>query len=221
MPTPKTILYIDQRTDWQTVLILPLAVQAAVAEDWLARCQIRGLRNQLVAEPRTTVLPNKSVFLELNRIQTEVDAGKYLFDLLLQSPAGDRRKMVQGTAMIVPTVTVWQAPPVNSPTIPPVVNPAWLNDAIGLAIAQHNLAAHSDLAGSGESIPSRAVFTPEDGQTVFTLVNVPTFPHLSQLFLNGQKMLFIFDYTINGAIINWQDRIRLEASDEFEIFFYE
>jgi len=157
------ILYIDQRTDWRMLLILPLAVQAEIDATWLARCQIRGLSSQLIAEPSATVLPNKSVSLALNRVQTDTKPGKYAFDLLLQSPLGDRRKTVQGTAIIASTVTIWQVPPVTPPAVPPDATPPWLTDAVNSAIATHNAnpSAHPGLITGGgggiapATIPSR------------------------------------------------------------------
>jgi len=215
------ILYIDQRTDWRMLLILPLAVQAEIDQTWLARCQIRGLSSQLIAEPSATVLLNKSVSLALNRTQTDTKPGKYAFDLLLQSPLGDRRKTVQGTAIIASTVTIWQVPPVTPPVVPPDATPPWLTDVVNSAIATHNanLAAHPGLSAGGGSVQTRTVFTPTNGQTVFTLAAVPALPHLSYLFLNGVKAMFGPDYTINGANVNWQNRVQLGASDEFEVFY--
>ena len=44
-------------------------------------------------------------------------------------------------------------------------------------------------AGVGGISSTRAVFTPLNGQTVFTLATAPTLPHLSQIFLNGVKAI--------------------------------
>ena len=172
------ILYIDQRTDWRMLLILPLAVQAEIDQTWPARCQIRGLSSQLIAEPSATVLPNKSVSLALNRTQTDTKPGKYAFDLLLQSPTGDRRKTVQGTAIIASTVTIWQVPPVTPPVVPPDATPPWLTDVVNGAIAIHNadLSAHPGLVGGGvvfelvAGVPlsgDRAVIANSAGQAIY------------------------------------------------------
>jgi len=199
-------LNIDQRTDWRTALILPLAARAEINENWLARCQIRSSINQLIAEPRAAVLPDKSVSLELNRVETSVEAGNYFFDLLLESPSGDRQKMVKGTAIIISTATVWQTVPSAPPAIPPEVNPAWLNDAISDAIA-----------GATYSREVLTVLT--NNQVQFGLTGVPSLPHLSQFFVNGEKMRFVIDYTINGSILNWNSRMQMEVTDELELFY--
>jgi len=199
-------LNIDQRTDWRTALILPIAAREEINENWLARCQIRSPIDQLIAEPRAAVLPDKSVSLELNRVETSVGAGNYFFDLLLESPSGDRQKMVKGTAIIISTATVWQTVPSAPPVIQPEVNPAWLDNAISDAIA-------------GATYSREVLTVLSNNQVQFGLTGVPSLPHLSQFFVNGVKASFGTDYAINGSILNWNNQMQMETTDELELFY--
>ena len=54
------------------------------------------------------------------------------------------------------------------------------------------------------------------GYTVWTLSKVPVNPELSELYLNGQKQRFLYDYSINGQILIWQT-ITLSPTDYLEI----
>ena len=56
----------------------------------------------------------------------------------------------------------------------------------------------------------------DPGQTVWTLIKVPVNPELSELYLNGQKQRFLYDYSINGQILTWQTLI-LSTTDYLEI----
>jgi hypothetical protein len=211
-------LAIDQHTDWTVVLTLP-ALPVVPGGTWSARCQIRD-DDLLLVEPTATVLTGGLVRLELNNTQTGLNAGVYAYDLLIESPQGDRSKVFTGVVTIFATKTRWGPLPAP-PELQPTPTPDWLTEVVTGAIANHNanLAAHPGLAGGGGSVQTRTVFTPSNGQTVFTLAAVPALPHLSQLFLNGVKARFTLDYTINGAIINWQNRVQLGVSDEFEVFY--
>ena len=56
----------------------------------------------------------------------------------------------------------------------------------------------------------------DPGQRVWTLSKVPVNPELSELYLNGQKQRFLYDYSINGQILTWQTLI-LSPTDYLEI----
>jgi len=63
-------------------------------------------------------------------------------------------------------------------------------------------------------------FVPTLGQTVFTLTDIPTIPSLSQLFVNGQKQLFIRDYSISGTQLTYLNALYLlNSADDLEIYF--
>lgn len=56
----------------------------------------------------------------------------------------------------------------------------------------------------------------DPGQTVWTLSKVPVNPELSELYLNGQKQQFLYDYSINGQVLTWQT-LTLSPTDYLEI----
>lgn len=39
--------------------------------------------------------------------------------------------------------------------------------------------------------------------TIWTLSAVPSAPHMSKLFINGQKQTFGIDYVVNGGLVSW------------------
>ena len=216
-------LIIHQRTDWEQTLTPP--VLPLPDASWGARCQIRDAAGVLLAEPLATVEPDGDIRLELGRSLTNIrPSSSHAYDVLLESPGGDRDKFFSGQVTVVGTITQWGMVPPVIPGAPPDPIPAWLSGVVGGAIANHNanLAAHPGLitGGGGGGISStREVFTLSNGQTVFTLAEVPVSPQLSYLFLNGVKMRFALDYTVNGANVNWQNRVQLQVTDEFEVFY--
>ncbi len=97
---------------------------------------------------------------------------------------------------------------------------SWL-EAVGDLIAAHNGSgdAHGGAIGGGTGELRREVFTPINNQSQFPLAQIPSLPHLSHLFVNGEKARFGIDYVINGAIITWNNRMTIESLDEIEIYY--
>ena len=211
MPTlPPLVIY--QQLAFEQILPPPTAI---ADNTWSVRFNIWNGKTSLTTGS-AVVLPNKSVRLRLSQAQTNLAVGSYDYYLDMRSANQSQVFDFEGAA----SVEVFQPAPPQPPVEPESI-PAWLTIAVSGAIDTHNanLAAHPGLAGGGGSVQTRTVFTPSNGQTVFTLAAVPALPHLSQLFLNGVKARFTLDYTINGAIINWQNRVQLGVSDEFEVFY--
>jgi hypothetical protein len=73
-------------------------------------------------------------------------------------------------------------------------------------------------AGTGAP-PNRIVLVPTDGQSTFTLPSAPTLPHLSQLFINTTKALYIRDYTIDGLLLRWVGDFPIQPTDQIEFLF--
>jgi hypothetical protein len=55
------------------------------------------------------------------------------------------------------------------------------------------------------------------GQTSFTLPFISVSPHLSQLYLNGEKATYLQDYILNSTQLTWLG-IELELDDELELY---
>lgn len=65
----------------------------------------------------------------------------------------------------------------------------------------------------------REAFVPTPGQTTFALSNIPEYPHLTRVWLNGVKADFSNHFIIDGSILKWLSSIRLEPSDLFEVIY--
>jgi hypothetical protein len=70
--------------------------------------------------------------------------------------------------------------------------------------------------GSGNGRVERLDIT-SDGQTQFTLSFIVVSPNLSQLYLNGEKVSYPADYTIDSTQLTWLG-IELETDDELELY---
>jgi len=206
-------LTIYQQLAYEQILLPPVAIADTT---WSVNFNVWNDVTDLIVGSGV-VLADRSVRLRLNQDQTRLAIGGYEYNLIMRSANKEQSSAFHGFASVVPSAP--SQPPQDDPGSS---TPAWLTDVVSGAIANHNanLAAHPGLAtGGGGSVQTRTVFTPSNGQTVFILAAVPALPHLSQLFLNGVKARFTLDYTINGAIINWQNRVQLGVSDEFEVFY--
>jgi len=56
-------------------------------------------------------------------------------------------------------------------------------------------------------------------QTAFNLSDMPVLPHLSLLFVNGEKSRYPQDFTIDSSVLTWNNRMALDASDEVEFYY--
>jgi hypothetical protein len=72
------------------------------------------------------------------------------------------------------------------------------------------------LGGGGNGQVEQLVIT-TDGQTQFTLSFIVVSPHLSQLYLNGEKANYPGDYTIDGSLLIWTG-VDLATDDDLEIY---
>jgi hypothetical protein len=72
------------------------------------------------------------------------------------------------------------------------------------------------LGGGGNGQVERLDIS-RDGQTQFTLSFIVVSPHLSQLYLNGEKVSYPADYTIDSTQLTWLG-IELETDDELELY---
>lgn len=67
---------------------------------------------------------------------------------------------------------------------------------------------------------NRQVFIPTTGQTVFVLNAIALNPHLSMLWLNGVKVNYPSDYTLDSTLLTWRSATRLEDTDLLEILYF-
>lgn len=66
----------------------------------------------------------------------------------------------------------------------------------------------------------RAILTvTQVDQTTFALPHTPQQPHLSELYINGEKAQFPRDYVIDGSTLTWHGNIALDASDGVELYY--
>ena len=165
-------LIIHQRTDWEQTLTPP--VLPLPDASWGARCQIRDAVGVLLAEPLATVEPDGDIRLELGRSLTNIrPSSSHAYDVLLESPGGDRDKFFSGQVTVVGTITQWGVVPPVIPGAPPDPIPAWLSGVVDGAIANHNanLAAHPGLAFelvAGVALSGdRAVIADSAGQAIY------------------------------------------------------
>lgn len=56
-------------------------------------------------------------------------------------------------------------------------------------------------------------------QTAFNLSAIPALPHLSLLFVNGEKSRYPQDFVINSSVLTWNNRVSLDAFDEVEFYY--
>lgn len=82
-----------------------------------------------------------------------------------------------------------------------------------------------DGALSATGVPSKLVrellTITSNGQTSFTLAYTPQSPELSELYLNGVKVTYVTEYSINSNQLAWLlTSEALRTTDELEIVYY-
>lgn len=82
------------------------------------------------------------------------------------------------------------------------------------------VAAYVDAAiNSQAAYKKQLLAVTSSNQTAFNLSAIPALPHLSLLFVNGEKSRYPQDYAINSSVLNWNNRVRLDSSDEVEFYY--
>lgn len=89
-------------------------------------------------------------------------------------------------------------------------------------VQQNAIFAYVDqaIASASQSVYKRQLLAvTSSNQTTFNLSAIPQLPHLSMLFVNGEKSRYPQDFTINSSVLSWNNRMSLDTSDEVEFYY--
>ena len=147
-----------------------------------------------------TLGPSK---IQLSSPSAGLAAGRYLYDVVSANSLGEISVSGLKEFKLLSSESV-----TGSGSVLPIVNGT--QQLINASIAAYS--ASSPVYKKRFEILSPA-------QTVWTLAVLPASPELSELYLNGQKQRFLYDYTINAQAVIWLT-LTLTDTDYLEISYY-
>lgn len=103
-------LYIDQGTDFiKTVTIVDGEGNLIPLEDYEVRSQMRkyyGSSSGYTFEAGIASYEDSTIYIGMTKDQTrDLPAGRYLYDIEITSPEGERTRVLEGVVTVTPEIT--------------------------------------------------------------------------------------------------------------------